>query len=225
VDATVEYTAFRSPFSSTRNRLPCEAFAAAIQAHKRGYPGIQTYGKGVGQTIHEILDEGTLHLVEANVLLSRVTRIVGRPGHHTGLIVVETTKEDAARAQGASGKAIVPRLDDRAAIDPVLRKAFECWSAPMKQDHVSSRCSSRSARVCGAGETPHRRGRHHSRLKRCRPYSRTFGSGAHRSPQLVRAAPSARCKAIRRSHRELPQGTRDRRGLRERYYGDGLYAQ
>jgi carboxyl-terminal processing protease len=129
LDATVEYHGIPlAVLVDHRSASMAETFAAAIQVHKRGViVGTQTYGKGVGQTIHKILDEGTLHLVERTYFYPGSRESWDGRGL-TPDIVVETTKEDAARVR-ALLESEIPRLDDPAAIDPVLRKALEVLGA------------------------------------------------------------------------------------------------
>jgi C-terminal peptidase prc len=125
VNATVEYHGIPLVvLVDEHSASMAETFAAAMQIHKRGIiVGTQTFGKGVGQTIHDVLDEGTLHLVE---------RTYFYPGTRTSWdgkgiapdIVVEISKEQASvvRAFLASD---VPRIEDPAVSDPALQKAFE----------------------------------------------------------------------------------------------------
>ena len=129
VDATVEYHGIPlAVLVDNESASMAESFAAAIQVHKRGpVVGSRTYGKGVGQTIHEILDEGTLHLVERTYFYPGSRESWDGRGI-TPDIVVETAKEDAARVR-ALLQSDIPRLDDPGAIDPVLRKGLDLLGA------------------------------------------------------------------------------------------------
>lgn len=101
-----------------------ETFAAAIQVHKRGViVGTQTFGKGVGQTIHDVLDEGTLHLVERTYFYPGSRESWDGKGIAPD-VVVEVGKEQAARVQ-AFLESDVPRIEDPVASDPALLEAFE----------------------------------------------------------------------------------------------------
>lgn len=125
VDATVEYHG--QPLAvlvDGQSASMAETFAAAMQVHKRGtIVGSRTFGKGVGQTVHDILDEGTLALVERTYFYPGSRRSWDGVGL-TPDVVVELGQDDAARVK-ALLQSDVPHLDDPSAIDPVLRKAIE----------------------------------------------------------------------------------------------------
>ncbi len=125
VDATVEYNDLPTAVLIDRDTASmAETMAAAFKTHARGLLfGETTTGKGVGQTVYRILDEGRLHLVE---------RTYFYPGRReswndAGIVPdVDVPIDDQTRSR------LLPYLDstllhisEQKPLDPVLRKAIE----------------------------------------------------------------------------------------------------
>lgn len=123
VDATVEYHGMPTALLVDRSTASmAEALAAAFRTHERGpVVGERTYGKGVGQSLYAVGDEGRLHLVE---------RTYFYPGTReswdgTGIaptVEIEVGEETRSRLQSFLDSRLL-RLDEQWEVDPILRAA------------------------------------------------------------------------------------------------------
>lgn len=123
LDATVEYRALPAAVLIDRESASmAEVLAAAFRTHERGpVVGERTVGKGVGQAVYPVLDEGRIAIVERTYFFPG-TRDTWHeqgiePSHE-----VELTEEDRERL-GPYLEAPVIRLEEQWVVDPVLRAA------------------------------------------------------------------------------------------------------
>jgi carboxyl-terminal processing protease len=125
LDATVDYHGIPLVIVvDGHSASMAETLTAAIKTHKRGVVlGSRTFGKGVGQTIHEVLDEGALHLIE------RTYFYPGTRESWDGIgvlpdVIVDLPADQADRVNAFLDDDGLPSLGS-GPIDVVLAKAFE----------------------------------------------------------------------------------------------------
>lgn len=125
VEATVEYEDFPVAVLIDRDTASmAESLAAAFKTHERGMLfGETTTGKGVGQTVYRVLQEGRLHLVE---------RTYFYPGARESWNGTGIEPDVAVPIDDETRTRLIPYLDstlihlrEQESLDPVLRKAID----------------------------------------------------------------------------------------------------